>query len=168
MASSGCRSVRSLRSARYNEIRGSTCAYQGVQLRRRRVGQEPLRRPSCFQSSSLATSTIRCAAPSRSPDPACAVIGNALADAAWSGFAGRLAQIEAGLTEAAIEWWGKAGQRSLERSALVAATQHFTRALAQIATLPMSCVANRSSFRSRCYTHSAMLKALSRRKLKQP
>jgi class 3 adenylate cyclase len=26
---------------------------------------------------------------------------------------------EAGLTEAAIEWWGKAGQRSLERSALV-------------------------------------------------
>ena len=28
---------------------------------------------------------------------------------------------QAGLTEAAIEWWGKAGQRSLERSALVEA-----------------------------------------------
>jgi predicted ATPase len=35
----------------------------------------------------------------------------------------------AGLTEAAIEWWGKAGQRSLERSALVEAIEHFTRAL---------------------------------------
>ena len=28
---------------------------------------------------------------------------------------------QAGMTEAAIEWWGKAGQRSLERSALVEA-----------------------------------------------
>ena len=43
---------------------------------------------------------------------------------------------QAGLTEAAIEWWGKAGQRSLERSALVEAAEQFTRALAQIATLP--------------------------------
>ena len=42
----------------------------------------------------------------------------------------------AGLTEAAIEWWGNAGQRSLERSALAEAIEHFTRALAQIATLP--------------------------------
>ena len=39
-------------------------------------------------------------------------------------------------TEAAIEWWGKAGQRSLERSALVEAVEQFTRALDQIATLP--------------------------------
>ena len=38
--------------------------------------------------------------------------------------------------EAAIEWWGKAGQRSLERSAFVEAVGHFSRALAQIATLP--------------------------------
>ena len=30
---------------------------------------------------------------------------------------------QAGLTEAAIEWWGKAGQRSLERSALVEADE---------------------------------------------
>ena len=43
---------------------------------------------------------------------------------------------EAGLTEAAIEWWGKAGQRSLERSALVEAIAQFTRALDQIAALP--------------------------------
>jgi class 3 adenylate cyclase/predicted ATPase len=43
---------------------------------------------------------------------------------------------QAGLTEAAIEWWGKAGQRSLERSALVEAAVQLSRALAQIATLP--------------------------------
>ena len=43
---------------------------------------------------------------------------------------------QAGLTEAAIEWWGKAGQRSLERSALVEATEQLTRALTQIAKLP--------------------------------
>src|SRR5262249_54085415 len=43
---------------------------------------------------------------------------------------------QAGLTEAGIEWWGKAGQRSLERSALFEAVAQFTRALDQIATLP--------------------------------
>jgi class 3 adenylate cyclase len=43
---------------------------------------------------------------------------------------------QAGLTEAAIEWWGKAGQRSLERSALVEAAEQLARALVQIATLP--------------------------------
>jgi predicted ATPase len=43
---------------------------------------------------------------------------------------------QAGLTEAAIEWWGKAGQRSLESSALVEAVEQITRALDQIATLP--------------------------------
>ena len=42
---------------------------------------------------------------------------------------------QAGLIEAAIEWWGKAGQRSLERSALVEACAQIGRALAQIATL---------------------------------
>jgi class 3 adenylate cyclase/predicted ATPase len=42
---------------------------------------------------------------------------------------------EAGLAEKAASLWGKAGQRSLERSALVEATEHLTRALAQIATL---------------------------------
>ena len=43
---------------------------------------------------------------------------------------------QAGMTEAAIEWWGKAGQRSLERSALAEASAQFTRALDQIAILP--------------------------------
>src|SRR5262249_22138608 len=43
---------------------------------------------------------------------------------------------QAGMIETAIEWWGKAGQKSLERSALVEAAQQFTRALHQIATLP--------------------------------
>jgi predicted ATPase len=43
---------------------------------------------------------------------------------------------QAGLTEDAIEWWGKAGQRSLERSALIEAVVQFTRALEQIAALP--------------------------------
>ena len=42
---------------------------------------------------------------------------------------------QAGLTEAAIEWWGKAGQRSLERSALAEGVEQFTRALGQIAAL---------------------------------
>ena len=43
---------------------------------------------------------------------------------------------EAGLIERAASLWGKAGHRSLERSALVEAIGQFTRALAQIATLP--------------------------------
>jgi class 3 adenylate cyclase/predicted ATPase len=43
---------------------------------------------------------------------------------------------EAGLIEKAVGLWGKAGQRSLERSALVEAAAQFTRALDQITTLP--------------------------------
>jgi predicted ATPase len=43
---------------------------------------------------------------------------------------------QAGVTEAAIEWWGNAGQRSLARSALVEAAEQSTRALNKIATLP--------------------------------
>jgi predicted ATPase len=43
---------------------------------------------------------------------------------------------QAGLTEAAIEWWDRAGQRSLQRSALLEAIAQFTRALDQIAILP--------------------------------
>ena len=43
---------------------------------------------------------------------------------------------EAGLTEAAIEWWGKAGQSSLARSALLEGAEQLKRALDQIATLP--------------------------------
>jgi tetratricopeptide (TPR) repeat protein len=43
---------------------------------------------------------------------------------------------EAGLIEKAVGLWGKAGQRSLEQSALAEAIEQFARALAQIATLP--------------------------------
>jgi class 3 adenylate cyclase/predicted ATPase len=43
---------------------------------------------------------------------------------------------EAGLVEKAAKLWGKAGLRSVERSALAEAVEQLTRALAQIATLP--------------------------------
>ena len=43
---------------------------------------------------------------------------------------------EAGLIEKAANLWGKAGQQSLERSALVEAAEQLTRALDHIATLP--------------------------------
>ena len=42
---------------------------------------------------------------------------------------------QAGMTEAAIEWWGKAGQRSLERSALVEAVEQLQKGLALVANL---------------------------------
>ena len=48
----------------------------------------------------------------------------------------RITCTEAGLIEKAASLWGKAGQRSLARSALVEAAAQFTRALDQIATLP--------------------------------
>src|SRR4029077_90282 len=43
---------------------------------------------------------------------------------------------EAGLIEMAAGLWGKAGQRSLDRSALTEALAQLTRAIEQIATLP--------------------------------
>ena len=43
---------------------------------------------------------------------------------------------EGGLIDKAASLWGKAGLRSLERSALVEAVEQLTRALGQIATLP--------------------------------
>src|SRR4029077_7759716 len=43
---------------------------------------------------------------------------------------------EAGLIEKAALLWGKAGQRSLQRSALVEAAEQLSRALGQIATRP--------------------------------
>jgi predicted ATPase len=47
---------------------------------------------------------------------------------------------EAGLIEKACGLWGKAGQRSLARSALEEATAQLSRALAQIAVLPPTAV----------------------------
>jgi predicted ATPase len=43
---------------------------------------------------------------------------------------------EAGLIEKAAHLWGKAGQRSLDKSALLEAIEHITRALDQIEGLP--------------------------------
>jgi class 3 adenylate cyclase/tetratricopeptide (TPR) repeat protein len=54
---------------------------------------------------------------------------------------------EAGLIEKAAGFWGKAGQRSLERSALVEAVAHLTRALEQIATLPPSPIVRRDQIK---------------------
>jgi class 3 adenylate cyclase/predicted ATPase len=54
---------------------------------------------------------------------------------------------QAGLTEAAIEWWGKAGQRSLERSALQEAITQLTRALDQIATVSATSVLRREQIK---------------------
>ena len=54
---------------------------------------------------------------------------------------------EARLTEKAARLWGKAGQRSLERSALVEAADQFTRALDQIAALPSTPALRREQIR---------------------
>ena len=54
---------------------------------------------------------------------------------------------QAGLTEAAIEWWGKAGQQSLERSALVEAGEQLGRALTQIAALPTTSALRREEIK---------------------
>jgi predicted ATPase len=45
---------------------------------------------------------------------------------------------QAAMTEDAIEWWGEAGERSLQRSALAEAIKQITRALDQIAVLPQT------------------------------
>src|SRR3984957_12017581 len=54
---------------------------------------------------------------------------------------------EAGLIEKAADLWGKAGQRSLARSALVEAVEQLTRALGQIATLPGTPVLRRNQIK---------------------
>jgi predicted ATPase len=56
---------------------------------------------------------------------------------------------QAGLIEKAAGLWAKAGQRSLERSALVEALEQFTRALEQIAILPTSPALRREEIRLR-------------------
>jgi predicted ATPase len=54
---------------------------------------------------------------------------------------------EAGLNEKAAALWGKAGQRSLEHSALVEAVEQLTRALGQIADLPATPVLRRKQMK---------------------
>ena len=64
---------------------------------------------------------------------------------------------QAGMTEAAIEWWGKAGQRSLESSALVESAEQFKRALAQIATLPATTALRREQIKLQVALANAMM-----------
>ena len=54
---------------------------------------------------------------------------------------------EAGLIEKAAGLWGKAGQRSLERSALVEAVEQLTRSLDQIGSLPSTPVLRREQIK---------------------
>jgi predicted ATPase len=54
---------------------------------------------------------------------------------------------EAGLIDKAASLWGKARQRSLDRSALVEAAEQLTRALRQIASLPSTCALRREQIR---------------------
>jgi predicted ATPase len=54
---------------------------------------------------------------------------------------------EAGLIEKAAGFWGKAGQRSLARSALVEAVEQFTRALGQIAAVTATPVVRREQIK---------------------
>jgi predicted ATPase len=67
---------------------------------------------------------------------------------------------DAGLIEKATTLWGKAGQRSLERSALVEAVALFTRALDQVAALPAT-----PALRARDQPHGARLRGRPRRLL---
>ena len=69
---------------------------------------------------------------------------------------------QAGLAEPAIEWWGKAGQRSLEHSALVEAIEQFTRAMdkdRESCPPRQHCAAKKSGFRWRLSHPSSMSKA---------
>jgi predicted ATPase len=59
---------------------------------------------------------------------------------------------EAGLTEKAASLWGKAGQRSLERSALVEAEAQLTRALYLLAALPATPALRREQIKTTCIT----------------
>ena len=54
---------------------------------------------------------------------------------------------EAGLIEKAAGLWGKAGQRSLERSALIEAVEQLTRALAHLAALPATSAVRREQIK---------------------
>ena len=76
---------------------------------------------------------------------------------------------EAGLIEKAASLWGKAGQRSLERSALVEAVAQLTRALDQIATLPATPALRREQIKLQValITPSCMSKGMVRQKPKR-
>jgi class 3 adenylate cyclase/predicted ATPase len=64
---------------------------------------------------------------------------------------------EAGLIEEAAGLWGKAGQQSLTRSALIEAVAQFTRALAQIAALPVTAALRRDQIKLQVGLASALM-----------
>jgi class 3 adenylate cyclase/predicted ATPase len=64
---------------------------------------------------------------------------------------------EAGLIEKAASLWGKAGQRSLDRSALIEAVAQFTRSLDQIATLPATPALRRDEIKFQVALVSAVM-----------
>jgi class 3 adenylate cyclase/predicted ATPase len=64
---------------------------------------------------------------------------------------------EAGLIEKAAGLWGKAGQRALARSALMEATVHLNRALAQITTLPSTSVLRREQIKVQVALANALM-----------
>ena len=63
----------------------------------------------------------------------------------------------AGLIEKAARLWGKAGQRSLARSALVEAAAQLTRALAQIAALPATKALRREEIKQQIGLTNALM-----------
>ena len=64
---------------------------------------------------------------------------------------------EAGLIEKAAGLWGKAGQRSLARSALAEAAAQFTRAIEQIATLPSTLTLRRQQIKFQVALANALM-----------
>jgi class 3 adenylate cyclase/tetratricopeptide (TPR) repeat protein len=64
---------------------------------------------------------------------------------------------EAGQVEKAVGLWGKAGQRSLHRSALVEAIEQFKRALVQIAALPSTPVLRRDQIKFQVALANALM-----------
>ena len=64
---------------------------------------------------------------------------------------------EAGMIEKAIGLWGKAGQRSLARSALIEAVEQFRRALDLIATLPSTPELRREQIRLQVALANALM-----------
>jgi predicted ATPase len=64
---------------------------------------------------------------------------------------------EAALSEKAAHLWGQAGQRSLERSALIEAAQQLTRALAEIATLPSTLALRREQIKLQVALANALM-----------
>ena len=64
---------------------------------------------------------------------------------------------DAGQIEKAARFWGAAGQRSLERSAVAEASEQFTRALGQIASLPSTPMLRRDRIKLQVAASNALM-----------